>query len=105
VAYLVKITVRAERDLADLYEKIDAGNSATAHRWYEGLKQAMLDLEENPYTWPATHEAERQRHILYGRKPHSIYRVIYRISERRKIVVVQHVRHGARMPFRPSDLK
>src|ERR1039457_6104129 len=48
VAYLVNITARAERDLALLYEEIDAGSSSAARKWYQGLKQAILGLEDQP---------------------------------------------------------
>jgi plasmid stabilization system protein ParE len=104
VAYLVNITARAGHDLAVLYDEIDAGNSDAAHRWYAGLKHAILGLEDHPYSWPATHEAKRLRHILYGRKPHRVYRVIYRVIEKQKIVDVLHIRHGARSQFKTSDL-
>lgn len=105
MAYLVNINARAERDLADLYDAIDAGSSDAARHWYAGLKQAIFDLGDNPHIWPVTHEARRLRHILYGRKPHSVYRVIYRVFEKWKIVEVLHVRDGARSQFRISDLK
>ncbi len=105
MAYLVNINARAERDLAALYDAIDAGSSVAARRWYTGLNQAILDLEDQPYLWPVTREGQRLRHILYGRKPHSVYRVIYRVLEKRKIVEVLHIRHGARSQFRTSELK
>jgi plasmid stabilization system protein ParE len=105
VAYLVNITARAERDLALLYKDIGAGSSTAARRWYQGLKRAILGLEDEPYIWPATHEARLLRHILYGRRPHSVYRVIYRILEKRKTVEVLHIRHGSRRPFNAPDLK
>jgi plasmid stabilization system protein ParE len=105
VAYLVSITFRAERDLASLFDDIDAGSSDAARRWYAGLEEAILDLEVHPYVWPVTREAQRLRHILYGRKPHSVHRVIYRVLEKRKIIKVLHIRHGARSQFKPSDLK
>jgi plasmid stabilization system protein ParE len=105
VAYLVNITARAARDLAALYGEIDAASSHAALKWYTGLNEAILDLENHPYIWPATHEARNLRHILYGRKPHRVYRVIYRVSEKRKIVEVLHIRHGARSQFDVPDLK
>jgi hypothetical protein len=37
--YLVNITVRAERDVASLYEEIDAEHSGAALKWYKGLKK------------------------------------------------------------------
>ncbi|MEI9968819.1 MAG: type II toxin-antitoxin system RelE/ParE family toxin [Terracidiphilus sp.] len=105
MAYLVSITVRAERDLALLYEEIEADSSSAARKWYQGLKRAILDLEDQPHIWPATREARQLRHILYGRRPHSVYRVIYRVHEKRKTVVVLHIRHGSRRPFKAPDLK
>ena len=105
MAYLVNISARAQRDLTALFDAIDAENSHAARRWYTGLSQAILDLEDNPHIWPATHEVRRLQHILYGRKPHSVYRVIYRIFEKRKTIEVLHIRHGARSRFKTSDLK
>lgn len=95
MAYDVRISTRAQRDLALIYRFIHADESLAARRWYLGLQKAILNLEELPYRWPVTHEDARQRHILYGKKPH-IYRVIYRVHERLKKVDILHVRHGAR---------
>src|SRR5436305_13048251 len=48
MAYLVSITSRAERDLTQLYSQINAENSSAALKWYLGLKEAILSLEEHP---------------------------------------------------------
>jgi len=40
MAYLVNITSRAERDLARLYEEINAAHSDAALTWYRELKDA-----------------------------------------------------------------
>jgi len=105
VAYLVDITQRAERDLIALYSEIDGENSAAARKWYDGLKKAILDLESQPYVWPATREARALRHLLYGRRPHRVYRAIYRVIEKQKTVEVLHIRHGSRSRLKTSDLK
>lgn len=94
MAYLVSITPRAERDFADLYDAINAGESAAALKWYRGLKAALLTLSEHPARCPVTPEKKELRHLLYGNKPH-IYRVIFRVLERQKRVEILHVRHGA----------
>ena len=104
MAYLVNITARAQRDLADLYDQIGAESSTAARSWYAGLKQAILDLENQPYLWPTTRESARLRHVLYGHRPHRVYRAIYRVLEKRKTVDVLHIRHGSRRRFEPSDL-
>jgi toxin ParE1/3/4 len=103
MAYLVKITSRAERDLAELYGKINAEHSDAALEWYRGLKEAILSLEERPNRSPVTRRKNELRHLLYGHKPH-VYRVIYRVLERSKCVEILHIRHGARRKLKPSHL-
>jgi plasmid stabilization system protein ParE len=95
MAYLVEIAARAERDLAALYEQIAAGNSRAAFKWYIGLKEAILSLEELPNRCPVTPERKQLRHLLYGRKP-NVYRVISRVLEKQNRVEVLHIRHGVR---------
>jgi len=103
MAYVVNVTHRAERDLAFLYDEINAEHSDAALQWYRGLKEAILSLEEHPNRCPVTPENANLRHLLYGHKPH-VYRVIYRVLQRRKQVDVLHIRHGARRRFKPSDV-
>jgi plasmid stabilization system protein ParE len=103
MAYLVDITSRAERDLADLYGKINAEHSDVALQWYRGLKEAILSLEKHPNRCPMTRERDKLRHLLYGHKPH-IDRVIFRVLKSQKRVEVLHVRHAARRKLRASDL-
>ena len=103
MAYLVNFTARAERDLAHLYGQINAEDSDAALKWYRGLRQAILGLEEQPNRCPVTPENDMLRHLLYGNKPH-IYRAIYRVLEKQKQVEVLHIRHGARRRFKRSDV-
>jgi plasmid stabilization system protein ParE len=104
MAYLVNITSRAERDLAQLYQKINAEHSDAAVKWYRGLREDILSLEENPNRCAVIREKGKLRHLLYGHKPH-IYRVIYRVLEKQKHVEVLHIRHGARRKIKSSDLE
>lgn len=71
MAYVVNITSRAERDVAILHADINVEHFAAAPKWYRGLKQAILSLEN----------------LLYGRKPH-FYRLIYHVRERHQRVDV-----------------
>jgi toxin ParE1/3/4 len=96
MAYAVKLT--------QLFADINAHNSQAALAWYRGLKKSILSLEEQPNRCPVTPEDERLRHLLYGNKPH-VYRVIYRLVAKQKVVEVLHIRHGARRQFRDLDLK
>ena len=43
------------------------------------------------------------RHLLYGNKPH-VYRAIYEIDERNKVVYVLTIRQGAMDEARPDEL-
>jgi plasmid stabilization system protein ParE len=103
MGYLVNVTARAERDLALLFDKINAEYSDTALKWYRGLKEAILNLKEHPNRCHETPENAKLRHLLYGNTPH-VYRVIYRVTERSKRVDVLHIRHGARQRFKRSEI-
>ena len=98
MAYLVKLTARAQRDLALLDDETNAEHSDAAQKWYRGLKSAILSLEHHPNRCPITPESSKFRHLLYGKKPH-VYRVIYRVLEKQQHVEVLHIRHGARRKF------
>lgn len=95
--YAVNLTVRAERDLASLYERINAEHSEAARKWYLGLKKEILSLRTLPLRCPLTPENPNLRHLLYGHG-HNTYRVIYRVTGRQ--VDILHIRHGARRKFR-----
>ncbi len=99
MAYLVSLSARARRDLAQIYRRINADNSEAALRWYRGLREAILSLEEQPNRSPVTPENDKLRHLLYGTRPH-IYRAIYHVVERQERVDVLHIRHGARAEFK-----
>jgi toxin ParE1/3/4 len=103
VAYVVNVTARAERDLAVLFDEVDAERSEAALSWYRGLKEAILSLEEHPNRCPVTRENVNLRHLLFGHRPH-IYRVIFRVQEKRKEVEIVHIRHSARRRFKASDV-
>jgi toxin ParE1/3/4 len=103
MAYRVRITTRAKRDLIGVYQGIGAQYSEAARTWYRGLKVSIRSLRDNPYRCPATPESADFRQLLYGNRPH-IYRVIYRVVESQREVKILHVRHGARQEFRTADL-
>lgn len=103
MAYLVKITSRAGRDLTRVYQEINAQHSDAALKWYVGLKDAILSLAEQPRRCSIARKRDGLRHLLYGRKPHT-YRVIFRVLEKEKYIEVLHIRHGARKKFKTSDL-
>ena len=102
MAYRVELTERAARDLRDLYQFINADNSIQARAWFNHLERVILSLDENPARGRTIPEDSNLRHLLYGRK-RNVYRIIYAINERARVVTVVHIRHGARDAFRRDD--
>lgn len=96
MAYAVNLTARAERDLARLYEEINAADSEAARKWYLGLKKQILSLEKLPFRCALTPENKNLRQLLYGQRRNT-YRVIYRVAGIQVDVI--HIRHGARKRF------
>jgi toxin ParE1/3/4 len=100
MAYRVDLTERAARNLRRVYRTINAEDSAQARDWFNGLEKATISLDENPARAPVILEDDSPQHLPYGRKP-NIYRIIYAIDERNRVVTVLHIRHGAREAFTP----
>jgi toxin ParE1/3/4 len=107
MAYRVELTTRAGRDLADLYERIQADDSGRANRWFNTLERSIDSLGHLPRRCPAAPEARRAkrnlRQLLHGRKPH-VYRIIYEVDEHGKTVQVLTIRHGAMETAQPDEL-
>ena len=100
MAYRVDLTERAARNLRRIYRTINTESSARARAWFNGLEKAVFSLDEHPARAPVIPEDNSLRHLLYGRKP-NVYRIIYAIDERNRVVTVLHIRHGARKAFTP----
>ncbi len=103
MAYAVRIVPRAEKDLARIYGYINAAISDAAYAWYVGLVEQLFTLKDNPLRNPVTPEDPKYRHLLYGQKP-DVYRVIYRMIDKTKLVEILLIRHGARDRFKPGTM-
>jgi len=101
--YQVNFSDRANRDLDLIYTNIDGEHSGAALKWYRSLKRSIETLEKLPRRYPITRKRNELRHLLFGNKPH-IYRVIFRVVEKQKYVLVLHIRHSARRKLKPIDL-
>jgi len=101
MTYRVELTGRAASDLDSLYVEKHATDSPAAARWYNSLEEAVYSLERSPNRCTAAPEAEKSRRpllqLVYGKKPH-VYRVIYEADEKRQLITVLTIRHGAREP-------
>jgi len=61
MAFRVELTRRARRDLAAIYDYIEASSSTQAFRWFNGLNDAILSLENRPERGRMTRENSRLR--------------------------------------------
>lgn len=104
MAFRVDLTERAARDLAHIYEAINAIESERARAWFNGLEQVIRGLADYPARGTRAAEDGALRQVLHGRKG-NVYRIIYGIDERRRIVTVLHIRHGARDALAADDLE
>jgi plasmid stabilization system protein ParE len=107
MAYRVEVTVRAARDLGSIYDYIRAENSLAAVQWFNGLEQAVYAFATMPLRCPIAPESKKTqrtlRHLLHDHKSH-MYRAIYEVDTKRKVVVVLAVRHGAREPLSLDEI-
>ena len=91
MAYRVEVTVRAARDLGSIYDYIKAEESLSAAKWFNGLEQAVYAFAATPLRCPIAPESKKTqrtlRHLLHGHKSH-MYRVIYEVDTKRKVVQI-----------------
>ena len=95
MAYAVRLSPLAVRNLVEIYKVTEAETSRPAAEWYLGLREAVLSLEDLPLRGRIAPDKPALRQILYGNKPH-LYRVLYTINEAARVVNVAQIRHGAR---------
>lgn len=100
--FRVEVTARAIRDLRHLYQAIAAGQLPAAGRWFNGLEVKITSLDHHPARGLPVPEDASLRQLLYGRRPH-VYRIIYEIDARNRVVHVLHIRHGARDAMAGED--
>ena len=98
MANRVELTARAGRNLRRIYQIIDAVDYRQVRAWFDGLEAAVFSLDENPARGSPTLEDANLRQLLYGNR-RNVYRIIYVINERPRLVTVLHIRHGSRQAF------
>ena len=95
MAYLVKVSLRATNDLAEISVYIQADISDRANAWFTGLEAAIAGLAEMPRRCVQLPDRPGIRRLLYG-TGRNTYRIFFRIDEKQRRVLVLRVRHGAR---------
>ncbi len=94
MAYQVRLTTRAARDLELLYDSISASGSEKAFEWFKALAETIYSLDRFPERGALNPKNRAQRQLFFGNKPHT-YKIIYDIDKRKRVVSVVHIRHGA----------
>jgi plasmid stabilization system protein ParE len=84
-----------------IYDSVGADTSGQAFAWFNGLARVIDSLERFPARGTVTPESKKLRHLLLGRKPF-VYRIIYVVNKRNRVVNVLHIRHGARAAISPE---
>jgi plasmid stabilization system protein ParE len=101
MAFRVKTTIKAKRDLDFILERLlSQGAGQAGLRWFQGLREAVASLAHSPRRCALAPENAgfpfEVRHLLYGRKPH-VYRVLFTVEG--DMVSILHIRHARRQPM------
>jgi toxin ParE1/3/4 len=101
VSRRVVITDRALSDLRHIRDYIARHSPLNAARFLERVLAELDVIEASPESFAKAPEDELVSYTLrqFVVKP---YRVLYRVAGGR--VEILHVRHGARLPAKPTDL-
>jgi toxin ParE1/3/4 len=84
-----------------IYDSIGADTSGQAFAWFNGLARVIYSLERFPARGTVTPESQKLRNLLFGKKPF-VYRIIYVVDKRNRVVNVLHIRHAARAAVSPE---
>jgi plasmid stabilization system protein ParE len=110
MTFRVILTPRAAADADEAAAYIKRFSPERAARWFDGLMQAVLSLDEMPHRCPQAPEAEILgsdiRQLLYGKRG-GVYRIVFRIygaESTGPVVRVLAVRHSARRPLQAEDV-
>jgi toxin ParE1/3/4 len=93
--YHVRLTERASTDLEGTYDFIEAGAVEAAFSWFNELSEAIYSLEKLPERGSTVPKNKKLHQSLFGVRP-DIYRIIYTVEKRSRVVSILHIRHGAR---------
>lgn len=94
----VIVTPTAVADISEQVDYIRADSVRAAVRWYDGCFNAIQSLGSTPNRGRLAPEAETFERDIRQVVYHS-HRILYEVVG--DIVIVLHVRHGARLPLTP----
>jgi plasmid stabilization system protein ParE len=105
MAYSVRITARALREIDKAIEWLAERSRAAAVRWHQQLLEAVQSLGDNPERWGLAPENEwypgELRQLLHGKR-RGVYRILFEV--RGDTVYILRIRHSAQALLEPGEL-
>ena len=106
MSFTVQVHPAAVESIHEAQEWIAQRSGEAAERWLNGLEEAILSLQDFPTRCGLAPESKRLkfelRQFIYGKRS-GRYRVLFVV--RGNAVHVLEVRHGARRPLDPGELR
>lgn len=103
MTFQVELTEQAQQDAEEAYLWIAERDPDGAERWWDGIVDAVLSLEQMPLRCPLAPEdpyfEEEIRMLLYGRR-RGQFRILFTVSGDR--VLVLHIRRASRDLVQPE---
>lgn len=102
MSHKVRLTQEAKDHIRAISDYIAQDSLPNARRWELSLRQRLRTLKDFPerheIAFPASQAGRDVRHTFFG-----VYRVLYEILG--DTVMVLAVRHGARRPLSPDEVR
>lgn len=99
----IRLTNEAIANLVSIGDYIAAGSPANALRWIDRIESRLRTIADFPVrheiAYGASLVGRDVRHTFVG-----VYRILYAIEEGEGIIVLT-VRHGARQPLSPEQVR
>ena len=104
MAYKIQLARRAKLDIAETLGFFSEFSPQAAQNWFDGLFEAMESLSEMPARHALIVESARLKRHLRSLPYHS-HRIVYEISDTKKVVSIVRIYHSARAPLQSEDLE
>lgn len=106
MSHEVVLTEEAERGLEEVYQWYARQSTEAANKWYSGILQTFVSLEQNPERCPLATDNDRFpveiRQLNYGSGRRLTHRIVFTIRPGR--VIIYAIRHLAQRDLRPEDV-
>ena len=103
MAFRLRTTPQAERDIVEAAAFIANDSPERARRWFVGIKSRLREIPQAPLAFPIVPEAQEIGVELRQARFHS-HRIIFRVDAAARVVDVLRVHHAARRDLRSEDL-